>query len=148
MSSFIPDAPEHIVLELRPELRQFRSVITEMDMPTVDMDVALSKLFDALSDDGCEAEVNWVANDMAQGEGLFENSEIDDDGRSRVYGSVVQLGEAIYNRVAELAGYRNGTFPYEFKGMLNHDTVVLSKIREFSLGDPRDRNPEYFDPCL
>jgi hypothetical protein len=142
------NVPDLVVVELKEELRLFRSVICEMDMPTVDMDVALSKIFDAISEDGCESEMNWVANDMAQGEGLFENSEIDDDGRSRVYGSVLKLGEAVFSHMAQLGGYRDGWFPYQYKGLLDHDTVILAKVSELTDGDPRARNPEYLDPVL
>jgi hypothetical protein len=142
------NVPETVLIQLSSELRQFRSVILEMDMPTVDMDVALSKIFDAISEDGCESEMNWVANDMAQGEGLFENSEIDDDGRSRVYGSVLKLGEAVFQHLAQLGGYRDGWFPYQYKGLLDHDTVILAKVSGLAEPNPRDRNPQYLDPVL
>lgn len=142
--------PELILLELRPELRQFRSVIFEMDMPTIDQEAALSRVFEALAEnrfsyeEGLDPNLAWVANDLSMSDGLAENWEIDDDGRSRVYSGVVALGDAVRKQLLHYGAYsQGGKFPYEFKGFLDHDTVILRPISHSPDDGAEAPDPQY-----
>lgn len=122
--------PKQVILPLAPELHAFRAVVFEMDMPTVDLEAALSQIFDAVQAQNSATALHNLAGNMANGEALFENSDIEDDGKYRVFVSVLRLGEQIRQKLQAYGGYNaDGTFPYEFKGMLNHDTVVLAALR-------------------
>ncbi len=132
--------PQQILIELKPELRQFRGVIFELDMPTIDQEATLSAVFGAIQtrrfdatrhDLSDNAELVWVANDLAiNAVGLTENVEFEDDARARAYDSVVKLGEAIRDQLLQYGAYRDGRFNYEFQGFLKNDanTVVLRKV--------------------
>ena len=133
--------PEQIILELKEELRNFRSIILELDMPTIDQEAALSQVFDALHSrrfNNDNTDLMWAANDLALNSvGLAENWEDEDDGRARAYESVIVLGEAIQEQLAQYGAYRNGHFQYEFEGFFDYDTVLLRKIHpETASADP------------
>ncbi|MNU19657.1 hypothetical protein D3C71_78900 [compost metagenome] len=143
--------PEMILLELKPELRKFRSIIFEMDMPTIDQEAAMSRVFEALTtnmflggEDEPQPALAWVANDLSMSDGLAENWEIDDDGRSRVYSGVVELGDAVRKQLIHYGAYsQGGTFPYEFKGFLDHDTVILRPIPHDPFAGADAADPQY-----
>lgn len=125
--------PNSLILDFTSELKEFRCVVSELDMPSIDMESALQQIVDstvnlATFDD----KIAEVAMYMGQGEGiyegLFENSEaeIHDDVQQRITMAVLYLGRAIKNKLINYNAYSQGQLPYNFRNYINDRTIVLS----------------------
>lgn len=125
--------PDTIIVEFKPELDNFRRVVCELDMPTIDMDAALSQFFDATQSlHEFENKLCFLASDMTFGEALFENSDLEADAYDRIHDAVVTLGEGIKNKLVLLKAYReDGTFPFSFGTLINDNTILLETAPPF-----------------
>ena len=124
---------DSIIIDCEKELKAFRKVVCELDMPTIDMDAALSQVFETVRDlSRFENKICYVASDMAFGDALFENSELEADARDRIHEAVVNLGENIKKQLILLKAYEeDGTFPFSFGTLINDSTIVLKTADPF-----------------
>ena len=125
--------PDGVLIECKEVLRDFKRVVCELDMPTVDMDAALSQVFDAVQDlSKFEDKLCYLASEMTYGEALFENSDLEADAYDRIHEAVVTLGEGLKNHLVNLKAYRDdGTFPFSFRTMLDDNTIHLETAAPF-----------------
>lgn len=129
--TLMSDSPEFIILPCKEELLTLKSLVAELDMPVVDMDSVVMCLEEAIRvADDQHVELSATAFHMAGYEDLFENEEIDNAQRERVYQATLQLGKQLKNKLASYCLYENGCFNYEFKRFLNEDTLIFSKQHE------------------
>ena len=125
--------PDLIILDFKQELDDFRAVLNNVDLPTPDIEAVLSQLFDTIAvaeEDVYAGMVLNVAMDMAKGEGLYENTRLDEFDQQRIMSAVVKLCNKLKNKILSLNGYVDGFFQYSFQQLLDYNTVVLSKINE------------------
>lgn len=122
-----------LIIDCTTELSEFRSVISELDMPPVDMEAVLEQVFEAVNNSFTfnEAIANtamYMGNGEGIFQGLFENSEaeLQRDTQQRIVLAVVYLGRAIKNNLTRLNAYRSGRFPYTFRNYINDRTILLS----------------------
>jgi hypothetical protein len=118
--------PFQLILDLQSELRVFSGVTRDPETPTVDLEATLSRIIDVVAAQRFDYLVEQIASDTSTGEGLIECSDLEDSGKSRVFYAVKQLSEEIRNKLLELHAYDRGTFPYTYKSLLNHDTILLT----------------------
>ena len=86
--------PDLIILDFKQELDDFRAVLNNVDLPTPDIEAVLSQLFDTIAvaeEDVYAGMVLNVAMDMAKGEGLYENTRLDEFDQQRIMSAVVKL---------------------------------------------------------
>lgn len=126
--------PDSLILDCTAELKEFRRVVCELDMPPIDMESTLQQVFDTVVSVGeFKDRIAETAMYMGNGEGLyqglFENSEaeIHEDTQQRITLAVVTLGRAIKNKLDYYNAYRYGHLPYIFKDYINDRTIVLSQ---------------------
>jgi hypothetical protein len=131
--------PDTIILECRSQLQAFTSLVSEIDMPTVDLEAVLERVFDAVADKECEVELRFTAEDLSYRDGMtsdllgFENGQ-----QARIYDAVLNLGHAINDQLKSIGAYDSGdVFPYFIQGLLDADTVVLAKT-DFPSGRTSD----------
>lgn len=125
--------PDNLILDCTPELHKFRGTICELDMPTIDVAVLLSHVFDDLVVlENAVENIGETAFEMAQGEKLFENSEFDDGQQQRVITAVFKLGCELKNKLVVHHAYRSGILPYNFRNHINDFTIILSKSNQDS----------------
>lgn len=121
--------PDTVILELKDELSNFRGIVSDMDMPVVDIESVLQQVFDALSDESSNIAITNLSNYMAYGEGLFENSELDNGIKERIFYAVKNLTEQIKFTLHINGMYTSSNkLPFEFRKLLNDNiTCILCK---------------------
>jgi len=127
------DIPNLIILDLTKELKDFRLIFDNVELPTADIAATLSQIFETISiaeEEVFSEMLRNVAIDMGRGEGLYENARLDDVEQDYIIAAVINLGNKIKNNILALNGYRDGFFQYSFKEMLGENTVVLQKFNE------------------
>jgi hypothetical protein len=126
--------PDNLIVDFATELTEFRRVVCELDMPSIDVEATLQQIFDTITiAEEFPERIAYIAMYMGAGEGLyeglFENSEaeINDDTQQRITMAVVKLGREIKNKLDNYNAYRQGHFPYIFRNYINDRTIVLSQ---------------------
>ena len=120
--------PSLLILDCSEELREFKSIVCEIDMPTVDIAATLDQIFSAASDE-YEAydRVADTAFWMSSGEGLFENAYLDNNAKERVRKAVLKFGTKIMDKLSYGGFYLGGEFPFRLKDYINDGTILFTK---------------------
>ena len=117
-----------MIVGLEDSLPEFREVVCYLNMPTVDMSACLQQIFDTMALSN-EFEFNRMlentANWMGKGEGLYENSRLDEYEKMLVVNSTLKLGKSIKEKIKYLNLYIDGHLPYAFNRMVGDDAVML-----------------------
>jgi hypothetical protein len=122
-----------VFLDVGEELHQFHRTVYDIDMPQIDVDALLSRLFDcfvhfrSLQYD----MMNLIQDLVNQGE-IFEhvdNSLVDNGQEDRILKDLVKLATGVSSKIFVLGLYDNGIFNYRYKETLNDNTVILVKIQ-------------------
>lgn len=125
---------DSIILDCTAELKKFRGVVCELDMPKIDIDLFLGDVLPAVTNQKyVDLRLARVAHAYKEGdfvfEGLIENSdeELPNGVFDRLEKAVLQFGNDIKNKLEQNHAYRSGIFPYELKEYVNDGTVVFGK---------------------
>lgn len=137
--------PETIIFEIDEPLIKFKSIVSDLSMPTMDLDAVLDQIFTAVLDLSMSTgQIENLAHDMAYGDTLFENFQLEQASRTQIYKAVCEFGFAI---LRQLEYYRahdgNGNFPYYYKGQLTNDSIILSKNKQQSYYTSRVYHPRH-----
>lgn len=136
-----------ILLPCGGALQRFASVVRAPNMPTVDLEAALSHLvWTASYQRAALTNIQTAAWEMAFGDTLFnhtEDGEPSQEERQRVYDSAYGLGLALYAKLYEVKAYRDGVFPYAFRGMVDNDTIFLERIRGTATPGHQHGDPQH-----
>lgn len=117
-----------IIISLEDEIKDFSLLMNKLDISIVDYDVLLERAFTAISDlNTFEETLRYVIIDIAYGEGLFENMPLTTIERDLIYLEIKRLCTNIKNKLSSLHLYRENIFPYNYKGFINANTIVLTQ---------------------
>lgn len=121
--------PKYLIFDFSEEINQFKSVVCDLSMPTVDIESALEQIIDSVQNlNTVEHDINIIGFHMAQGEGLYENSELDDGAQENIMKAVITIGEKITDKLHHAGAYISGQFPYKFRSLEYGGAIVFSKI--------------------
>lgn len=122
----------YVVLQCTEAFLKFRGIVCELDMPVVDLQEAVDQIVDSVGvRDDEDHELILTAFNMAESDSLFENHELDSGQQERVYNAVLDLGRSMKKEIDFQYGYvKDGIFPYEFKALINNDTIVFTRKLE------------------
>lgn len=136
--------PESIIFEFGPELTQFKSIVCDINMPTLDLEAVLDQIFTAVSNLSMSGSaLHEVAKDMSHSEAMFENADLDYYQRQAIFLAVLNLGAALIQELKRIKGYnQHGKFPYVLRDMINGQTVFLSQNSTF-IKPPRHYHPRH-----
>lgn len=127
--------PEHLIIECGGMLRAFGSVVCCVHMPMADLDAVLSKVFDALAFDAtADRDIQRLAYFFSYGEELYEHSELTAEEKLTIYHASERLLRYLRAQLLYLGTYQDGQLCYDYKGMLNHDTLILVLLRSPAAG--------------
>jgi len=121
--------PQYLIMGLDNEIKEFKSVVDNLNLPTADLAACLQQIFDMISLNEGEIDLinrlSTIADSMAGGEGLYENARLDYYEKGLVFSAVMKLGTAILNKINHLDIYIDGYCPYSFYKMLGGSGVIL-----------------------
>ena len=121
--------PNYLIFDCSEEINEFKKVVCDLSMPTVDIDSAIEQIIESIQNlDTVEHEINIIGFHMSQGEGLFENSDLDDGAQENIMKAVITIGEKITDKLFHAGAYISGQFPYKFRSLEYGGAVVFSKI--------------------
>lgn len=115
-----------LIMDCSKELQDFKSVVCDLDMPIVDLDAATQLIFEALTiKDTAVRDIFNIACHMSDGEGLFENADLDSNTCNRIFNAVETLGHQLKDKLSAYHAYVDNQFPYEFKRLNDDGTIIL-----------------------
>ncbi len=115
---------QYMILPITHIWNNFLEVLTDLDMPDIDIDAALSRVFDCLKElDLVEKKLQVVCIDMATHDGLFEQEQFSNYQRRQIHNAVETLGRDLFRYYVEQGLYVDGKAPYDYKG--THDGCAL-----------------------
>lgn len=118
---------DYMILDVRKYWNKFFGVLTDLDMPEVDVDVLCSRMFDCLKDENLvEKKLKELCIDMATHDGLFENEHLDDGQQQRIYRALQILGKDLIEFYHREGMYLDGKAPYNYKGTFDGCALLLS----------------------
>jgi hypothetical protein len=100
----------------------------ELDISCFDYDVLLQKVIKTIEDGfNFEQPLTVLANDIAYGEGLFQNMPLSLSEQEALFTEVKRLGNNIKNTLVSLHVYRVNKLSHEFRGSINEYTVFFEE---------------------
>ena len=112
-------------IDIKEEITAFRRIVCEERFPTVDFDALFTQCFEQFRQPyRMYGRLSRLAFEMAYGEALFENAELDDLDRGALYDASLHFLHGLWLKVAEQGIGLEVVFPYTYLEMKN-DTLYL-----------------------
>lgn len=124
---------DSIIVDCTAELREFRGVVCELNMPVINVGDLLAHILPSIvNQQYFERSIAIATEDMGEAEGVCTGLlETEEDylgpTDTCVSQAAIQLGRAVKNKLESYNAYRAGVFAYDLKEYVNDATVVFTK---------------------
>lgn len=121
---------DHLVIEVPEALSRLLALLRDHELPTIDVDAALSQIVDVVMD--LTDFDNRLANAvfwMSAGEGLFENVDPEfQPSQIKLNNAVADFGLAVKKQLLLLNVYSGTQCPFTYRSLVDDSTILLSRL--------------------